>query len=120
MRDTDAFRFGPFWLLPSRRELLLHEVPVQLGGRAFELLLALVQRRGQLATKDELMAEVWPGTIVEENNLQVQISALRKVLGGDADSSHYLRTVPGRGYRFVARVEHEMPADIIAHTADAP
>jgi len=116
MRDTDAFRFGPFWLLPSRRELLLHEVPVQLGGRAFDLLLALVKRHGQLATKDELMAEVWPDTVVEENNLQVQISALRKVLGGDAESSRYLLTVPGRGYRFGARVEQERPAGVTVDT----
>jgi TolB-like protein len=65
----------------------------------------LVRRQGQLVTKDELMAEVWPGTVVEESNLQVQISALRKLLGEEPERPRYLFTVPGRGYRFVAPVE---------------
>ena len=77
----DAFVFGPFRLLVGRRELLAHGVPVTLGQRAFEILLLLVSRPGQLVTKDELMAEIWPGVVVEENNIQVHVSALRKVLG---------------------------------------
>ena len=110
MRDTEGFRFGPFHLVPHRRELLLNGAPVQVGTRAFDLLLALVRRKGELATKDQLMAEVWPGTIVEENNLQVQMSALRKVLGGEASTSRCLQTVPGRGYRFVGAAEPAAPA----------
>ena len=110
MRDTEGFRFGPFHLVPGRRELLLNGAPVQVGTRAFDLLLALVKRKGELATKDQLMAEVWPGTIVEENNLQVQMSALRKVLGGEASTSRCLQTVPGRGYRFVGAVQADVPA----------
>ncbi len=109
MRDTEGFRFGPFRLVPGRRELLLNGAPVQVGTRAFDLLLALVKRKGELATKDQLMAEVWPGTIVEENNLQVQMSALRKVLGGEASTSRCLQTVPGRGYRFVGAVQADVP-----------
>ncbi|TMJ87092.1 MAG: hypothetical protein E6G76_13540 [Alphaproteobacteria bacterium] len=62
---SDAFAFGPFRLLVARRELLAHGVPVTLGQRAFEILLTLVRRHGQLVTKDELMAEVWPGVVVE-------------------------------------------------------
>src|SRR5438034_8871370 len=104
---SEAFAFGPFRLLAARRELLAHGVPVTLGQRAFEILLLLVSRHGQLVTKDELMAEVWPGVVVEENNLQVHVSALRKMLGAAGGGERYLLTVAGRGYRFVAPVEHE-------------
>jgi TolB-like protein/cytochrome c-type biogenesis protein CcmH/NrfG len=89
---------------------LAHGQPVALGARAFDLLLALVRRNGLLVSKDDLLAEVWPGTIVEENNIQVQISALRKVLGGDPDASRYLVTIPGRGYRFAAPVQRSTEA----------
>jgi DNA-binding winged helix-turn-helix (wHTH) protein len=68
---TEAFAFGPFRLQVGRRELTAHGVPVAIGQRAFEILLLLVSRHGQLVTKDELMAEVWPGVVVEENNIQV-------------------------------------------------
>jgi predicted ATPase/DNA-binding winged helix-turn-helix (wHTH) protein len=104
---TEAFAFGPFHLCPIRRELFVHGVPVTLGQRAFDVLLTLVSRHGQLVTKDELMAEVWPGVVVEENNLQVHVSALRKVLGAAGDGERYLLTVAGRGYRFVAPVTRE-------------
>lgn len=112
MRDPETFLFGPFRLLVGQRELLLHGVPVQLGSRVFDLLFALVRRRGEVATKDDLMAEAWPGTIVEENSLHVQISALRKALGEQAGGSRYIATVPGRGYRFVAPVEEEGAAKL--------
>jgi predicted ATPase/DNA-binding winged helix-turn-helix (wHTH) protein len=104
---TEAFKFGPFRLLLARRELLAHGVPVTLGQRAFDVLLALVSRRGELVTKDDLMAEVWPGVVVEENNIQVHVSALRKLLATAGGDARYLLTVPGRGYRFVAPVECE-------------
>jgi predicted ATPase/DNA-binding winged helix-turn-helix (wHTH) protein len=78
---------------------------VTLGQRALEILLALVTRHGQLVTKDDLMAEVWPGIVVEENNIQVHVSALRKVLATAGESERFLVTVPGRGYRFVAEVQ---------------
>jgi TolB-like protein/Tfp pilus assembly protein PilF len=111
MHDTEAYCFGSFRLLPRRRVLLHGGAPVQLGSRAFHLLLALVKRQGQLATKDELLAEVWPGTTVEENNLAAQVSALRKVLAADPESAACLHTVPGRGYCFVAVVDHERSLD---------
>jgi DNA-binding winged helix-turn-helix (wHTH) protein len=104
---SEAFLFGPFRLLVERRELLAHGVPVTIGQRAFEILLLLVRRHGQLVTKDEVMAKVWPGVVVEENNIQVHVSALRKVLGAAGNHERYLLTVPGRGYCFVAPVEHE-------------
>jgi TolB-like protein/DNA-binding winged helix-turn-helix (wHTH) protein/Flp pilus assembly protein TadD len=105
MRLTDeaqgAVEFGRFRLLPHRRELRADGVAVELGNRAFDLLMVLIEARGTLVTKDEIMARVWPGTVVEENNLVVQISALRKALGEDRD---FIRTVSGRGYRFIAEI----------------
>ncbi|HET7525215.1 MAG TPA: winged helix-turn-helix domain-containing protein [Burkholderiaceae bacterium] len=88
---------------PEQRRLLRDGVPLPIGARAFDVLLALAQRSDRLVTKIELLDLVWPGVVVEENNLQVQISSLRKLLGPDA-----IATVPGRGYRFVARL-HDVP-----------
>jgi TolB-like protein len=105
MSDEDTFMFGAFCLSAGRRELSAHGVPVHLGSRAFDVLLALVRRQGRLATKEELMAEVWPGMVVEESNLQVQVSTLRKILGNKSRDPRYVVTIPGRGYRFVAPVE---------------
>ncbi len=107
---VSSLRFGPagrFELQAHERRLLVDGVPANLGARAFDLLLALAERPAQLLTKHELMDHVWPGLVVEENNLAAQISALRKVLGGDL-----IATIPGRGYRFTARTE--------AAAADAP
>ena len=92
---TLTYRFGRFELRPATRQLLVDRQPAALGARAFDLLLALIERRDQLVTKDELLELVWPGLVVEENNLQVQVSALRKLLGQDA-----IATVAGHGYRF--------------------
>src|SRR6266480_3736908 len=100
-----SFAFGPFRLVAARHELLAQGVPVAIGQRALDVLLVLVRRHGELVTKDELMAEVWPGVVVEENNIQVHISAVRKVLAAAGDGERYLLTVAGRGYRFVAPVE---------------
>ena len=100
MRLTDeaqgAVEFGRFRLLPHRRELRADGVAVELGSRAFDILMVLTEARGALVTKDELLARVWPDTAVEENNLVVQISALRRALGEDRD---FIRTVSGLGYR---------------------
>lgn len=104
MDNTQRFRFGSFELDSRRRELLRCGEPVTIGSRAFDLLCALVERRGQLGTKDELMAAAWPHTVVDENNLAAQILALRKVLAVDPDLSRCVQTVSGRGYRFVADV----------------
>ncbi len=93
-------RFGRFELQPAERRLLENGQPIALGARAFDLLVMLVERAGQLVAKNDLLARVWSGLVVEENNLQVQISALRKVLGQSAVS-----TTPGRGYRFELPVE---------------
>ncbi len=94
-----AFEFARFKLHPQRGELLADGVPVELGGRAFDVLLALVEADGAVLGKNELIARVWPGRVVEENNLLVQIAALRKALGPDRE---LVRTVAGHGYQFCA------------------
>ena len=102
---TAAYRYGSFELQPDQRRLLVDGRPVALGSRAFDVLLALVERAGQLVAKNALLDLVWPGLVVEENNLQVQVSALRKILGQEA-----IATIPGRGYRFTLVLEHEAAA----------
>lgn len=97
-------RFGRFELQMSERRLLVDGQPANLGGRALDLLAVLAARPDALVSKGELFDAVWPGLVVEENNLQVQVSALRKVLGGDA-----IATVPGRGYRFAALSKAVVP-----------
>jgi non-specific serine/threonine protein kinase len=96
---TSTYRFGAFELQPAQRRLLADGASAAIGPRAFDLLIALVERAGDLVTKEELLGRVWPDVVVEENNLQVQISALRKVLGPQA-----IATIPGRGYRFTLDV----------------
>ena len=100
----DALRFGRFEVRPAQRELIVDGQPAPLGARAFDVLLALIERRTRVVGKGELLDAVWPGLVVEENNLQVQISTLRKLLGAAV-----IATVPGRGYRFTAPLD-EAPA----------
>ena len=88
----------------SRRDENGAVVSVAIGSRAFDILKVLVERPGALVSKDEIMAAVWPGTVVEDNNLTVQISALRRVLDGGRAEGSCIETVAGRGYRFVATV----------------
>jgi DNA-binding winged helix-turn-helix (wHTH) protein len=100
--------FGPFRLSLSRRLLVRvtdqGEQPVSLGSRALNILIQLVRRPGTLVTKDDLMDAVWPGVAVEDNNLTVQMAALRRALGDGQGGARWIETVPGRGYRFVAAV----------------
>src|ERR1700712_4687216 len=114
-----AFAFGDFVLVPKERLLLRGGVPVPLTAKAFDLLAILVLRSGHLVSKDELFEEVWPNTTVQETNLTVNISALRKALGDGRNGSEFIQTVQGRGYRFVAPVlaRHAMPDLIPAEPA---
>jgi DNA-binding winged helix-turn-helix (wHTH) protein len=93
-----ALEFGRFRVLLRRRRLLAEGVPVELGTRAFDLLLVLLEADGGLVTKKQLLNRVWPDIVVSEENLKVQISALRKALGADRN---LIRTEFGRGYRFI-------------------
>lgn len=98
------FAFGRFQLFPSRRLLEENGKPVQLASRAFDLLLALVERRGSIVSKPELLQLVWPDTNVEEGSLRVSMAAVRKVLGENRSERNYIRNVPGKGYCFAAPV----------------
>jgi len=90
-----SYRFGSFELQPQQRRLVAAGKAVEVGPRAFDVLVLLVERAGELVTKDELFARAWPGLVVEENNLAQQVLALRRILGSTA-----IATIPGRGYQF--------------------
>jgi len=111
---SPTYRFGRFELIPATRQLLADGGAVTLGARAFDVLLALVEKRERLVSKDELLKLAWPGLVVEEGNLQVQISALRKVLGPQA-----IATISGKGYRFAVRLQDD-PPPATERPADAP
>jgi len=98
VRAEAAIEFGRFRVLLRRRRLLADGVPVELGTRTFDLLLVLLEVDGKLVAKEELLNRVWPGIVVCEQNLKVQISALRKALGADRN---LISTEFGRGYRFI-------------------
>jgi TolB-like protein len=95
----NEFRFGPFRLDVANRKLFRGTVEVPLKSRAFEVLAFLAEAQGEEVSKDAILEKVWPGTVVEENNLQVHISALRKALGEARERPVHLFTIPGRGYR---------------------
>ena len=96
--------FGPFVFDPDRKTLLRSDVPLRIGARALDILAALVARPGVLLSKRELIARVWPDTVVEDCNLKVNMAALRRALGDEPGMARYIATVTGRGYRFVAPV----------------
>jgi Tol biopolymer transport system component/DNA-binding winged helix-turn-helix (wHTH) protein len=115
-KERHFYEFGPFRLDPVKRRLLRDGEPVPLTPKAFDTLLELVRHSGKTIEKDDLMREVWPDAVVEENNLNQNISALRRSLGDSRQESQYIATIPGFGYRFVAEVkvtpfEPERPVD---------
>jgi TolB-like protein/DNA-binding winged helix-turn-helix (wHTH) protein/Flp pilus assembly protein TadD len=127
VKDRGVYAFGPFRLDPVRRTLTRDGVPVKLAARLFETLLYLIEAQGRLVEKDELLAAVWPGRIVEEANLSQAISGLRKALSQEGTEEAFIVTVPGRGYRFAAPVRTESGAPApgaepaaISHAAPSP
>src|SRR5262249_30991223 len=100
-----SIEFGRFRILPHRREVLADGRRMELGGRAFDLMMALIEAGGAVVTKSELISRVWPGRIVEEDNLHAQIRALRKAFG----DRNLIRTVAGRGYQFAGEVREYSP-----------
>jgi predicted ATPase/DNA-binding winged helix-turn-helix (wHTH) protein len=98
------YLFGPFRLLAAQQLLLEGDAPVRVGGRARDILNALLERPGQVMSKEELIARVWPNTFVEEGSLKVHVAALRKALGDGQAGNRYIANIPGRGYCFVGRV----------------
>ena len=107
---------GPFVLHLDRQQLLRDGEPVRIGSRALALLIALVEKGGDLVGKDELISRAWPDTFVEEANLRVHIAALRKVLGDTGDPPQYIANVSGRGYRFVAAPPPELKPSVEARS----
>ena len=97
MHSARTFAFGPFLLIPERQLLLRNGEPVRIGGRALDLLTALVERAGELISKQDLTARAWPTTFVEEANLKVNVGMLRRVLEDTAEPGGYIATVIGRG-----------------------
>ena len=105
------YRFGEFEMDVAQRRLAREGEPVVLSPRLFDALLFFVERAGQLLEKETLLAALWPGLIVEENSLSQMVSALRRALNDDAQSSTFLQTVPRRGFRFISPVIVVAPAD---------
>src|SRR5918993_2282410 len=108
-------RFGRFRLQPAQRRLFENDVAVKLGASAFDVLWALVERRDRAVPKHELMQLAWPKRVVEENNLQVQVVTLRKLLGPAA-----ITTIPGRGYQFTAVLDRTPHTAIAAAVEPGP
>jgi DNA-binding winged helix-turn-helix (wHTH) protein len=102
-----SYRFGPFRLVPDQRRLERDGVPVALTPKAFDVLVALVRHRTRALSKDDVLAMVWPGTVVEEGNLAQQVLVLRRAL---REAGDWVATIPRHGYRFVAPVLEEQDA----------
>jgi len=105
-----VYEFNGFRLERTQRRLLYRGQPVPLKGKILDLLLCLVEMRGQLVVKEELMKKIWPDAIVEDNNLTVSMSILRKTLGEDRSRPKFIETIPRQGYRFIAEVTEVSPA----------
>jgi DNA-binding winged helix-turn-helix (wHTH) protein len=104
LKTGSFYECGPFRLEPAEHRLTREGNPVSLAPKAFELLVYLVQNQGRLVTKDQIM-QVWPGSFVEEANLTVSVSTLRKALGEKEGDLRYIETIPKKGYRFTASVK---------------
>ena len=105
-QDNHSYEFGRFRLKTAERVLLREGEPVPLTPKVFDILVTLVEHGGQVVAKDDLMKRVWPNTFVEEGNLTQNISLLRKALGESPGGVQFIETVPRRGYRFVAEINH--------------
>lgn len=111
--NSDAvLRFGPYAFHLQQRLILEGDRPLRMGGRALDILQVLVERAGDVVSKDELIAQVWPTSVVEEINLRVHIAALRRALGDGQDGQRYIVNIPQRGYSFIAPVE-QVPAGML-------
>ena len=103
-QTNGLYEFGAFRLDARERLLVRDGAPVPLTPKAFDLLLALVERHGRLVGKEELFQVIWPDSFVEESNLSSYIASIRKALGDGSNGGRYIETVPKSGYRFVADV----------------
>jgi predicted ATPase/DNA-binding winged helix-turn-helix (wHTH) protein len=118
-RTHEAFVFGPFRLIPAQKLLMEGDKAVVVGARAFDLLVALARRPGEVVSKVELLAAAWPGLTVEEANLRVHIAGLRKAIGDGQGGRRFIVNNPGRGYSFVAPVSYPPSNDLPARLGQA-
>jgi len=109
--EGDIYCFGHFRLIVRERLLMKDDVQTALGSRAFDLLVALVERAGETLNRQDLFRLVWPDVVVTKVNLRVHVAMLRKVLGDGRDGNRFIVSVAGRGYRFVATVDRVHPAN---------
>ncbi|SDH89746.1 Predicted ATPase [Bradyrhizobium sp. Rc2d] len=110
-QNHETISFGPFELIVNERQVTRNTVHVELGARAYEILVTLLSRPNEIIDKSELIATVWPGIAVEEGSLRFHVAALRKALGDGRDGARYISTAPGRGYSFVAPISRRsLPA----------
>jgi len=118
-RTGNGLSFGPFNLLVNERLLMKEGVPVELGGRALDILIALTSTPNQIVSKKDLLSRVWPDVIVEEGSLRFHMNGLRKALGDGQGGARYITTLPGRGYCFVAPVSRpDRPRDEVPAVAN--
>lgn len=115
-----ALGFGPFSLLPAQRMLMEGGVPVRLGSRAFDILVTLIERAGEVVSHQELISRVWPNVVVEPGALRVHLAGLRKVLGDGREGQRYIVNVPQQGYCFVAPVTRTTSAQVPGEGAAVP
>ena len=108
--ECEVFQFGPYRLIPSKRLLLEGQNAVDIGGRAFDILALLLRHRGEVVSRRQILDHVWPDLTVDEANLRVQMSDLRRALGSGDEGSAYIRNVQGRGYVFVGPVQAASPS----------
>src|SRR5882672_3711397 len=120
--SKDVICFGPFRLSPAERLLEKNGVRIRLGSRAFDILIALVERPAEVVSKKELIARVWPDLVVDEGSLRFHVSALRKALGQGRSGTRYVSNVSGRGYCFVAPISRaaSLPALLSNSLAHSP
>jgi predicted ATPase/DNA-binding winged helix-turn-helix (wHTH) protein len=119
-RSGEIVRFGPFRLIPLERLLDKEGSAVTIGSRRLDILIALVERAGDVISQRELIARAWPNLVVEKANLRIHIAGLRKVLGDGVDGARYITNVPGRGYCFVAPIQRfKMDSTVLPEVAQA-
>src|SRR5947207_637961 len=118
MSDNFSFEFDSFRLVPAERQLLREGEPLALPPKAFDTLVVLVQNRGRVLKKDDLLRQVWPDSFVEESNLNHYISVLRKILSNGNNGDAYVETVRGYGFRFsgdVRAINEEESSSRLVH-----
>ena len=119
LNSAAVLQLGPYVYHPRRRLILDGDRPLRMGGRALDILQVLVQRAGSVVSKDELIAEVWPTSVVEDINLRVHIAALRRALGDGQNGQRYIVNIPQRGYSFIAPVQ-QMPLNTLDSAVQKP